>query len=88
MKIAFTTRTIKDGFTVIETEAFNTRIRASRALREALKGMKPQIDGTTAVNDQPAASIMLTAQVRNGFTNLYLTIKKQTAKDEGGDLPF
>lgn len=88
MKIAFTKRTIKDGFTVIETEAFNTRIRASRALREALKGMKPQIDGTTAVYDLPADSIMLTAQVRNGFTNLYLTIKKQTAKDEGGDLPF
>lgn len=88
MKIAFTKRTIKEGFTVIETEAFNTRIRASRSLCEALKGMKPQIDGTTAVYDLPADSLMLTALVKNGYTNLYLTLKPQIPKDDGGDLPF
>lgn len=89
MKIVFTKRTIKEGFTVIETEAFNTRIRASRALCDTLKGMKPQIDGTTAVYDLPADSLMLTAQVKNGFTNLYLTIKKPTTElKTDDDLPF
>ena len=88
MKITFTKRTIKEGFIVIETEAFNTRIRASRALCDVLKGMKPQIDGTSAVYDLPADSLMLTAQVKNGFTNLYLTVKKPTEKAQEDALPF
>lgn len=88
MKITFTKRTIKEGFTVIETEAFNTHIRASRALCDVLKGMKPQIDGTSAVYDLPGDSLMLTAQVKNGFTNLYLTIKKPTEKTQDDELPF
>ena len=89
MKIAFTKRTIKEGFTVIETTICNTRVRASRALCDVLKASKPQMDGTAAVYDLPEDFLMLTAQVKNGFTNLYLTIKKPTEKTaEEDDLPF
>lgn len=92
MKITFTKRTIKTKngeFSTIETTAFNTVIRASHALCDYLKKFTAQIDGTSAVYDIPEEMLTLTAQVKNGFTNFYLTIKKEKpADDTNGDLPF
>ena len=92
MKITFTKRTIKTKngeFSTIETTAFNTTIRASRALCDYLKKFTAQIDGTSAVYDIPENILALTAQVKNGFTNFYLTIKKEKPSETGeGDLPF
>lgn len=92
MTITFTKRTIKTKngeFSTIETRAFNTTIRASRALCDHLKTLKPQIDGTSAVYDIPENILTLTAQVKNGFTNFYLTIKKdKPSESSGDDLPF
>lgn len=92
MKITFTKRTIKTKngeFSTIETNAFNTAIRASRALCDYLKKFTAQIDGTSAVYDIPEEMLALTAQIKNGFTNFYLTIKKEKpAEDTDSDLPF
>ena len=92
MKITFTKRTIKTKngeFSTIETNAFNTTIRASRSLCDHLKTLKPQMDGTSAVYDIPEGILTLTAQVKNGFTNFYLTIKKEKPTETTeGDLPF
>ena len=47
------------------------------------------MDGTSAVYDIPENTLALTAQVKNGFTNFYLTIKKEKpAETTEGDLPF
>ena len=92
MKITFTKHTIKTRngeFSSIETNAFNTTIRASRALCDHLKTLKPQMDGTSAVYDIPEGILTLTAQVKNGFTNFYLTIKKENPEETPKvDLPF
>ena len=95
----FTKHTIGKGekaFSVIETKLFNTPIRASKALCDELKKLKPQIDGTVADYDLPenlASRLFITATVKNGYTNLYLTLKKDepkagTNQDTEDDLPF
>lgn len=93
-KIIFTKRTLgKDdkAFTIIETSLYNTPIRASRALCEKLKAYKPQIVGTGAEYDLPVENLKLTASVKNGYTNIYLTWaepKKANAAATEDDLPF
>lgn len=95
----FTKRTIGKGdkaFSVIETEVLNTPVRASKALCDELKKIKPQIDGTVADYTLPVdleRRLVITATVKNGYTNLYLTVKKDEPKaganqDTEEGLPF
>lgn len=93
-KITFTKRTLgKDdkAFTVIETNLYSTPVRASRALCDKLKTFKPLIVGTGAEYDLPFENLKLTASVKNGYTNIYLTWaepKRANAAATDDDLPF
>lgn len=98
MKITITKHTAGKGdkqFTVYDTKVFGSTVRASKTLIEELAKLKPgAINGTTAEYDLPddiAKRLILTATVKNGFTNLYLTLKKEEAKTtekEDEALPF
>lgn len=91
-KITFTKRTIKGktgDFQVIETNLYNTPVRASRALCDKLKERKPIMNGTGAEYELPVENLRLSAQVKNGFTNLYITWTEPKAAEHTEDgFPF
>lgn len=95
MKLTIIKKTIGKGdkaFTTLETTIYNTQVRIAKALSEELKNSEKVVDGASAeftISKEVASRLYLTATVKNGYTNLYLTLKKgeaPTADEE--DLPF
>lgn len=98
MKITFTKHTVgKEGkqFTFYDTKVFGSSVRASKTLLDELAKLKPDgINGTSAeynLSDEVTKRLIITATGKNGFTNLYLTLKKPEKFEEvktEDDLPF
>lgn len=99
MKIIITKKKIGKGeksFETLETTIFNTPVRIAKALSEELKnskeGVSKVVNGASAeftISEEIASRLYLTATVKNGYTNLYLTLKKGEAPAADEDaLPF